>query len=272
MKTIVACLTHNHWNVTRHYLDSIETLQDKSIKELIFIDNCSTDGTVENLQALGKKVIQNPVNSVSSAINIMFDYDKECNVLFVANDHVIPNGLVDDLNYYAEKHDLGLISPFTFISSHELLDKDRVYNWEFYYEFCAKKTEMFVDRERYEDGLELLSIFFPKGIDQANTEFKERHKDDEDCFYGWWPGLVLQTRKAIEEVGRYDENYIGAGYEDFDYLRRCRDAGVKLAVTNRCFAFHFGSMTTRKFVGDKEMSKVEALNGEYYHKKWNIQK
>jgi GT2 family glycosyltransferase len=270
--TIVSCITYNHWDVTKCYLDSIKDIKDTSVKEFIFVDNGSTDGTVQNLKNLGYNVLQTPFNSVAKAINLTIDYDKIANIVIVANDHIIPNGCIDVLNEMSIKYDLGLVSPFTFLSNDNLLNMDSVFNWELFNNYSRQRYHLMGYKESYENYKILYQFVCPQGINQTNKEFIERHRDDPDVSNGWWPGIVFYSRSTLDRIGHYDENYIGAGFEDLDFLSRCHGNGIKTGVTYRTFVFHFGSATTRKFMptsDHQELCNNEMKNGKYFNEKFS---
>ena len=49
---------------------------------------------------------------------------------------------------------------------------------------------------------------------------------------------VYIPRHTIETVGMLDEQFVGYGYEDDDYCRRVRSAGLKIAVCGKCLVEH----------------------------------
>lgn len=264
-------MTFNHWAVTRCFIDALPNLKDQLLKEVIFIDNGSQDQTVFSLRQLNYTVLQTSHNSISLALNTAFDYDRECDVLVISNDHILTNGTIDALVKVKDDHEIGLLSPFVFISHDNLLNMDSVYNKELYSQYYVKRRQTLA-HETYEGFVELSKWLYPEGAEVAAQNFIRRHENDYPYFTGFWPGCCLHDRGALNKIGRYDENFVGAGYEDMDYHRRANSFNVKVAVTSRAFVHHFGSVTTRKFLDEKDnlMIQYEIQNGKYYEKKYGI--
>lgn len=268
-KVIIACTTFNHWEVTRCFIDSTKKIKDKSLKQIIFVDNGSTDITTDYLKKLEFTVLRTPYNSVAVAHNVAFNYDKECDVLMVANDHILTNGIVDTLVSIKDRNNIGLISPFTFCSHINLLDMDPIYNRTIFEQYLDIRYRILAKQEAHHLFVGILKWLYPEGVNTAAKQFTERHKDDPEFYDGIWPGCCLYSREAINAIGAYDENFIGAGYEDMDYFRRTSNKQVKAAYTTKAFIHHFGSITTRKFAeADEYMSECEQANYKYYTKKY----
>jgi GT2 family glycosyltransferase len=79
---------------------------------------------------------------------------------------------------------------------------------------------------------------------------------------------TLVTHTAIERVGLLDEQFNAYGYEDTDYVQRCRVAGLGIAVFDGCVIRHKKSSTTFD-KGDGGVFTDNMLRGELlYHRKW----
>ncbi len=56
---------------------------------------------------------------------------------------------------------------------------------------------------------------------------------------------VYLPRIVLDRVGPLDERFTAYGYEDFDYCRRAREAGFRLATWDGCVVDHSGPSTFR---------------------------
>ena len=56
---------------------------------------------------------------------------------------------------------------------------------------------------------------------------------------------VYLPRPVLDRVGPLDERFTAYGYEDFDYCRRAREAGFRLATWDGCVVDHSGHSTFR---------------------------
>lgn len=75
---------------------------------------------------------------------------------------------------------------------------------------------------------------------------------------------VLIPRSTWERVGPLDERFVHYGWEDNDYSRRVREAGLKLGISDRCFVDHGRLKST--FRGDHG-ADIEP-NRKLYLEKW----
>jgi SAM-dependent methyltransferase len=91
--TSIVILTHNQLSYTRLCVDSIRQCTDEPY-ELIFVDNASTDGTVEYLQSLGNiKLVLNAENrGFPAAANQGMQLAVGRQILLLNNDTVVPTG------------------------------------------------------------------------------------------------------------------------------------------------------------------------------------
>lgn len=98
------------------------------------------------------------------------------------------------------------------------------------------------------------------------AEFMERMKDASRrnvahgvCF--------MVHRRAFDAIGYFDGDPKLGGYEDDEYFRRARRAGLRLAMTGRAFLHHFGSVT-QKSIQAASQGKIKSLGDrEYYRRK-----
>lgn len=91
------------------------------------------------------------------------------------------------------------------------------------------------------------------------------------AFRRWTPiGACFAVRKTVfKKIGLFDENYKIGQYEDADFFRRCKKAGIDMGITGASFIHHFGS-TTQKHIIRNSNSNYSKINQLYHRKKWKI--
>jgi GT2 family glycosyltransferase len=77
---------------------------------------------------------------------------------------------------------------------------------------------------------------------------------------------VLIPRSTWDRVGPLDERFVHYGWEDNDYCRRVREAGLKLGISDRCYVDHSSLRST--FRGDAAAAGDIRPNQRIYVEKW----
>jgi GT2 family glycosyltransferase len=78
---------------------------------------------------------------------------------------------------------------------------------------------------------------------------------------------VFIPRRTIDAVGLLDERFTAYGWEDNDYCRRVREAGLKIGIFDGCYVDH-GSLKST-FRGDPRASGDISAGGVIYRDKWD---
>lgn len=77
---------------------------------------------------------------------------------------------------------------------------------------------------------------------------------------------VFIPRSTIDTVGLLDERFTAYGFEDLDYCRRVRNAGLKVGIHDGCFVDH-GSLTS-SFRGSANAGADLSGGSKIYFDKW----
>ena len=78
------------------------------------------------------------------------------------------------------------------------------------------------------------------------------------------------TRETIEKIGYFDENFSPAYYEDIDFDRRCRLAGMSIHIHQEVLVDHERSATSRAMPKETRMQLDLDFkeNKNYFERKW----
>jgi GT2 family glycosyltransferase len=86
----------------------------------------------------------------------------------------------------------------------------------------------------------------------------------------WIPGAdfacFMITKRCWKEVGRFDEKFFPAYFEDNDYHRRILMAGMQARIVPQAPYYHYGSKTQHSGQG-ADHSQFQ-INQGYYKRKW----
>ena len=224
----------NKLEYTKACLDSILKDSARPPLEIIVVDNGSTDGTREYLEALDRTMIRtddllkpifNTKNlGVAPAWNQGAREAKTETLAILNNDILVTKGWLRSLMWAMETHKLDLVSPFAATGK---MDYD-----------LHTRAEKFTEKNL------------------------ARLWDDYDfCAF-------VMPRETFQKIGFFDENFLVGGYEDTDYCYRLRKEKMRYAVTGAAFIHHFGSSTLGDFkkLGDKHVGH----NRDYFVKKWGV--
>lgn len=77
---------------------------------------------------------------------------------------------------------------------------------------------------------------------------------------------VYIPRRTIESVGLLDERFVAYGWEDNDYCRRVRDAGLKIGIHDGCYVDHGCLHST--FRGNPRAAGNIHAGAAIYRAKW----
>ena len=78
-------------------------------------------------------------------------------------------------------------------------------------------------------------------------------------------------RSVFETLGLFDTQLGLAGYEDEDFFRRARRAGVRMATTGQAYLHHYGSVTQKSVKTSMGVSRKTRLgNREYFREKHRL--
>jgi GT2 family glycosyltransferase/tetratricopeptide (TPR) repeat protein/SAM-dependent methyltransferase len=234
--TSIIILTHNQLAYTQRCVESIARYTDNPY-ELIFVDNASTDGTVEYLRGISSaKVILNSENrGFPAGVNQGIAVARGEHILLMNNDCVVTTGWLDRLlRALYSNPEVGMVGPCSNNVSGE------------------QQVTVAYDDLSCLDG-------FAWDYGRAN----DRRYVQTDRLVGF---CLLMKREAVDKIGPLDERFGIGCYEDDDYCRRAVQAGYRLLIAFDAFVHHFGSRT---FVGSgTDLGEVLRHGEKLFREKW----
>lgn len=238
--TSIVIATHNQLEYTRLCIESIRRLTDEPY-ELIAVDNASTDGTLEYLQALPRaKVLVNHENrGFPAAANQGLQAAGGDQILLLNNDTVVTTSwlrrMLTTLHGDAK---IGLVGS------------------------CSNCVS----------GAQQVPVGYDDlgGLDGFAWEWgKAHHAEVQDATR--LIGFCLLIRRAVvEAVGLLDERFGIGCFEDDDYCLRALQAGWRAVIARDAFVHHYGGRT---FVGSgADFAAIMRENEQRFRKKWEAPK
>ncbi|MED3549817.1 glycosyltransferase [Cytobacillus praedii] len=237
MKTSIIILTYNKLEFTKQCIESIREYTLADTYELIIVDNCSNDGTIEWLKEQSDiKVIFNKENlGFPKGCNQGIEISTGDNILLLNNDVIVTENWLSNLTtaLYSQE-DVGAVGPIT--------------NSAAYY--TAISTSYNTLAEMHD---------FARTINQISQEkWEERLKLIGFC--------MLIKKEAIDKIGYLDERFTPGNFEDDDYSIRLRKRGYKLLLCRDTFIHHYGSVSWRDNV--EGYSQLMSDNEKKFMGKW----
>ncbi|NOU67935.1 glycosyltransferase [Paenibacillus sp. LMG 31461] len=237
----IVMLTWNGLKFTKECVESILRHADDNIKiQLVFVDNGSTDGTVEYLQTIpSSKLICNQDNKGFAAGNNqgIAEADGEY-ICLLNNDTVVTEGwLIRLLGCLQKNPNIAIVGP----RSNNVAWSQLVYNVPYK---SSAEMEVFA------------------------AHWSLMHKDQ-----GFFPHklighCMLFHKDLIRTIGGLDERFFPGNYEDDDFCLRARVSGQILWVANDVYIHHYGGST---FQSNKTNYSASAYsNAERFSRKWSL--
>ncbi|MBC8424077.1 glycosyltransferase [bacterium] len=241
----VIVLTHNALDYTQTCAEALLAHTDPR-HEIVFVDNASSDGTVEWLAGFCEseercRAVYNQENLGFAAGNNVGLANAAGDYLVLLNsDVVVTAGWLDKLIACAEAHpQAGIVGPVTNSITG-----------------AQKLPKVGYDQETLRD----LDLFARMHGDAVAGQ-------DEPAL--WVVGFcMLIKREVLSRIGGLDERYGLGNFEDTDYCLRNFLAGYQTLIAMDCFVHHYGS---RSFAAAKvDYRKSLETNWEIFKEKWGI--
>lgn len=203
--------------ITADCLQSLLKLAPPTLKEIILIDNASSDGGLELLSTEFKDkiiIIANDKNLGFAAANNQGSLKASGDLLlFLNSDTIINENIFDScVNIFKNHPEIGIISPLL-------------------------KTESGDIQENYYGDFPVLSKLIFK------NRFKTGTKQESATSYfisDWVSGCALIIRRELfEKLGGWDDNFF-LYFEDVDICKRAQEYNYQTAVSQQTSLIHLG--------------------------------
>lgn len=243
----IVTVSLNTKDLTIGCIESILKEGSKLTKQIIVVDNGSSDGSVEALRKFKKKVkgfilIENSGNfGYAKANNQGIKKAKNKYILLLNNDTIVKRNALSNLMDFAKKtKDAGVIGS-------RLLNIDGTLQSSCYH-FPTIKNAVW---EYWFGKKGLFEKFAPKGENAVEV----------DAVVG---AAFLMTPQALKKVGALDERYF-AYFEDIDYCRNTWKAGLKVYYLPSSVILHYHGATFKKLASAKDRWKKLIPSSKVYH-------
>jgi GT2 family glycosyltransferase/glycosyltransferase involved in cell wall biosynthesis len=238
-KVSILIVSYNNQELTRACIDSVLRNSMHPNLEVIVVDNASTDGSAEMLQAMYDdrvRVLLNDQNAgFAAANNQALRLATGTYVVLLNNDTVVPRGWLPRMLRHLEDPQVGLAVAAT--------------------NFSGNESRIDVPYDTVEEMLPFAD------------QYMREH--DGQCFDIRVAAMycVGMRRDVYETVGLLDEHFAIGMFEDDDYSHRIRLAGFRVICAEDVFVHHIGQASFSKLPRDA----YEALwkrNQAYFEEKW----
>jgi GT2 family glycosyltransferase len=244
------------WNAKKYVLECLESLREhcKNVyKEVIVVDNCSTDGTPEIVSKLFPefKLIRNPENyGFAKANNVGMIHCTGEFVCLVNSDVKFTSDCISPMLKYLEKSpDVAMLGPKMLSGNDNRVYRSTLRFPTVWNVFCrAVGLDVIFKRSRFFGGLLM-------------SDFDHQTTAPVEVLVGWF-WLVRQN--AIERVGMLDTQFFMYG-EDIDWCHRFHECGLGVAFCAEAEAFHYGGASSSASPARFYLEQARA-NWQYFKK------
>ena len=242
-KISLIILTYNNLQkFTKNCWESIRTQSSLNDVEVVFVDNCSNDGTKEWLLGLEKeysfvRVILNKRNlGYAAGNNVGIKQSSGDYIVLMNKDVKLPSDFIKKIRQKDEaifKLNIGLLGPVTNNAG------------------CLQQIKLNALNE---------SNWIEKSFDYCATHRDQLFKVEKVNFY-----CVVIPRYVINDVGYLDENFGLGNFEDDDYCERVKKK-YGIYIMEDCFVWHYGSGTFKDLPRD-QLNDIYVQNKFYFEQK-----
>ena len=206
----IIIVTWNGLDYTKKCIESVKKFTKNIDYRFVFVDNNSTDGTIEYLEKIPNSIlIKNDQNlGFAKGMNKGFEKVSAKYTVWLNNDTIVtPNWLEKLVNHLEKNPDAGAIGPVSNGTG------------------IIQNVEGFESKE-YDD------------IQEFGKSINEKFKGSATEFHRIAGFCIVMKSELISKIGKIDEKFNHGGYDDDDYCRRVRDAGYKILIAEDVFIYH----------------------------------
>jgi GT2 family glycosyltransferase len=240
----IVVITRDHLVFTKLCLESVLANTDYPAYELIVVDNGSGGELLSYLDELKDRfsfirVVRNETNrGFAAANNQGLAQATGDRFVLLNNDTIVPQGWLTRLIGHLDDPLVGAVGPVTNRISNEAQIET---SYRTYAEFERFARDYTCGRAGGCFEISMLAMF---------------------CF--------AVRRETHERVGKLDEQYQIAMFEDDDYAVRLRSEGYRLICAEDVFVHHFGGVSLGSLPASGGFQDLLTANRERFERKWGI--
>ncbi len=247
-------VNYNDYETTKRLLDNVKDY--KVLKEIVVVDNKSTDNSLEELRKLKNKkitIIDSGNNKgYSYALNVGCKYlinkYKVLNIVISNSDIIIDSDTdIKDLNSYISDKNV-IVGP-TIIQGNDLNRGFKIPTpWQ-----DIKQNIVFFGKRVLTNELSYPDNYYHKDISKVDTV--------SGCFF-------MISSKHLEDMGYFDEN-VFLYYEENIMGIKTKKLGKNIIVCNNVDVIHDHSVSIDKSLKRIKKYDILKISQEYFEKKYN---
>lgn len=250
-KVSIIMLTYNTPEYTKKSVERLYEVTPEGF-ELILIDDCSTDNTMEVLNDLKNKypnikVIHNDKNlGYAKSNNIGLKEAKNPYICYLNNDTVPQWGWLERMiDVLEERKDVGVVGARLYF------DKDAKGVWKIQHAGVTFKNGILEHIGRYQPD----DLVRGRGIEEVESV----------------TGACMLVRKELAE---FDEDYIRGYYEDIDLCLSAREKGYKTVINHEARLIHYEGTSLAKIrnQNNKDFVDITEKNRKKFEERWHLGK
>lgn len=251
LKITISIVNTNNRDLLKSCLESIYNNTTEKSFEIIVVDNCSTDGSLEMVHENfpDVKTIENSERrGYGYSNNRAFEVSRGKYVLVLNEDMLVLPGAIDTMLEMMEKDStIGALGC-------RLLNGDKTLQHS-----CSYFPTLFN---------EIFSNFVPYHLIFPNSRFRSHmyhwdHTEDRevDVIKGC---CMMIPREFIEQHGLFDEQFFLFS-DEYDLCKRIKKSGLKVFFTPKSEIIHYGRVTVDRLNTESHLIFLQSLN-KYYKK------
>jgi len=242
----IIIVTHNGLEYTKKCIESVEEHTKNVHHKFIFVDNHSTDGTLEYLKTVSNStLISNKENfGFVKGMNQGLERASASYVVWLNNDTIVtPNWLSYLISHLENESKAAVIGPMS--NGTGIIQRDQ--SW------------------KDEPSLNKISEYGKKFHSKNQNKPIEYHRVAGFC--------IVMKGELVSKIGKLDEGYNFGWCDDDDFCKRVRKAGYKILIAQDVFIYHKSGATFAQTTDPELALSYRMQKGRrYFLHKWTKQK
>ncbi|MEJ5244292.1 MAG: glycosyltransferase family 2 protein [Bacteroidota bacterium] len=255
MKCDVVVISYNTKYLVGKCIESIYSTANKYVQNIIVVDNCSSDGTVEYLRNSFPDVFV-----VKNEENFGYSYAVNRGMEKCSNDFVIISN--SDVIYLDNSIERLLKKLFQNKKNAVVFPRQIFPNGNYQYSYG--------DFPNILSGLKELTFINPIENTIRKAIFNKFNLDFPKFCFGYADGAVLAVRKSVfDEIGGFDEDYFFYS-EDMDFSYKIKSFGKRIIFCHQSRVIHLRGASSSSDRFSFETTKKLLLSKVFFAKKHNL--